>query len=184
MTAKARTRSARPELVIAPMRAKDLTGVLRIEQASFDEPWSRRLFLEEIAQRTTRVYRVAWEGRLIVGFGGIMLVSDEAHVNNIAVDPERLRQGIGRALLSDLTHRSLERGARHLTLEVRADNRPAQTLYQGFGFAPVGVRRRYYPGGEDAIVMWARDIDQEEFGARLEAIDAELAGRVSVLTRR
>ncbi|MBV8462357.1 MAG: ribosomal protein S18-alanine N-acetyltransferase [Acidimicrobiales bacterium] len=183
MTARSSKPSTLSELVIAPMRAKDLTGVLRIEQASFDEPWSRRLFLEEIAQRTSRVYRVAWEGRRVVGFGGIMLITDEAHVNNIAVDPERLRHGIGTALLSDLVHRALERGVRHLTLEVRADNRPAQDLYYAFGFAPVGVRPRYYPGGEDAIVMWARDVDGDDFAARLDAIDAEVAARVSIVTR-
>ncbi len=77
-------------LILAPMRTKDLAGVLRIEQASFDVPWSRRLFVEELAQRS-RVYRVAWRGRRIVGFGGLMLVDDEGHVNNIAVDPELVR---------------------------------------------------------------------------------------------
>jgi [ribosomal protein S18]-alanine N-acetyltransferase len=186
MTARARA-EPRPgplELVIAPMRTKDLNGVLRIEEASFDVPWSRRLFVEELAQRTSRVYRVAWHGRRAVGFAGLMLVDDEAHVNNIAVDPEDLGRGIGRALLADLARRALDRGAHHLTLEVRSDNRPALALYARFGFAPVGVRPRYYPGGEDALVMWARDIDGDDYRDRLEAIEADVADRVSVTTRR
>ncbi|HLH27275.1 MAG TPA: GNAT family N-acetyltransferase, partial [Acidimicrobiales bacterium] len=95
MTARARRRPVTPELVIAPMRTRDLPGVLRIEQASFDVPWTRRLFVEELAQRTSRIYRVAWEDRRVVGFGGVMLVDDEAHVNNIAVDPGDLGRGIG-----------------------------------------------------------------------------------------
>ncbi len=170
------------DLVVAPMRTKDLAGVLRIEQASFDVPWSRRLFVEELVQRT-RVYRVAWQGRSVVGFGGLMLVDDEAHVNNIAVDPDLVGRGIGRVLLSDLARRALERQARHLTLEVRADNQPALALYTRFGFAPVGVRPRYYPGGEDALIMWARDIDTDVYRERLDAIDGEVAARVSVTTR-
>jgi ribosomal-protein-alanine N-acetyltransferase len=165
------------------MRTRDLAGVLRIEQASFDVPWSRRLFVEELAQRRSRIYRAAWEGRTVVGFGGLMLVDDEAHVNNIAVDPERVGRGIGRALLSDLARRALERGARHLTLEVRADNEPALALYRRFGFAPVGVRPKYYPGGEDAIVMWARDVDDTAYQRRLDDIDAELATRLAVAIR-
>ena len=63
-------------------------------------------------------------------------------------------------LLADLVHTALDRGARHLTLEVRVGNDPALALYRRFGLAPVGVRRNYYPvTGDDALVMWARDID-------------------------
>lgn len=170
------------ELVIAPMRAKDLTAVLRIERASFDEPWSRRLFLEELAQRT-RVYTVAWRGRRVVGFAGLMLVGDEAHVNNIAVEPATVGRGVGAALLSDLARRAIERGARQLTLEVRSSNRPAIALYTRFGFAPVGVRPRYYPGGQDALVMLVEDIGADAYRERLDRIDAGLAGRLSVSAR-
>jgi ribosomal-protein-alanine N-acetyltransferase len=166
------------------MRSKDLTGVLQIEQAVFPDPWSRRLFVEELAQRTSRCYRAAWRGRHIVGFAGLMLIDDEAHVNNIAVDPEHQGHGVGRVLLSDMVRQALDRGARHLTLEVRADNRPALALYGKFGFAPVGVRPRYYPGGEDALVMWARDADTPEYRDKLDSLDAEVAGRVAVVSRR
>jgi ribosomal-protein-alanine N-acetyltransferase len=64
---------------------------------------------------------------------------------------------------------------RNLTLEVRVSNTPAKTLYQQFGFAPVGVRRNYYvETGEDAIVMWARDIDSDDYTRRLADIEAKL----------
>ncbi len=66
------------EIVLAPMRTKDLGGVLRIEQSVFPEPWSHRLFVEELAQRTSRAYRAAWVGRTIVGFAGQMFIDDEA----------------------------------------------------------------------------------------------------------
>ena len=101
------------------------------------------------------------------------VVDDEAHVNNIAVDPAWQGRGLGAVLLFDLVRTALDRGARHLTLEVRVGNEPALALYRRFGMAPVGVRPNYYPEtGEDALIMWARDIDSEDYAERLAAIAA------------
>jgi ribosomal-protein-alanine N-acetyltransferase len=66
-------------------------------------------------------------------------------------------------------------GVTDLTLEVRAGNTPAKLLYRRFGFAPVGIRRNYYPEtGEDGIVMWAYGIDAAKYLARLDEIEARL----------
>jgi ribosomal-protein-alanine N-acetyltransferase len=172
------------EVIIAPMRTRDLRGVLKIEEAVFPQPWSHRLFVEELAQRTSRAYRAAWVGRTIVGFAGQMFVDDESHVNNIAVDPGWQGRGLGAVLLLDLVHTALDRGARHLTLEVRVGNEPALALYARFGLAPVGVRRDYYPTGEDALVMWARDIDSPEYAERLSAIAESVPAGLVVESRR
>ncbi len=173
------------EVVIAPMRTKDLRGVLRIEEAVFPQPWSHRLFVEELAQRKSRAYRAAWVGRTVVGFAGQMFIDDESHVNNIAVDPAWQGKGLGAVLLADLVHTALDRGARHLTLEVRVGNDPALALYSRFGLAPVGVRRNYYPvTGDDALVMWARDIDSERYGERLASIEAAFPAELVVDSRR
>ncbi len=172
------------EVVIAPMRTKDLKGVLRIEEAVFPQPWSHRLFVEELAQRKSRAYRAAWVGRSIVGFAGQMFIDDETHVNNIAVEPAWQRRGLGAVLLVDLVRTALARGARHLTLEVRVGNDPAIALYQRFGMAPVGVRRNYYPEtGDDALVMWARDIDSDQYADRLEGIEVRWASELRVTAR-
>ncbi len=175
--------SDRLAVVVAPLRARDLDAVLRIERAVFPEPWSLRLFREELVQRRSRAYRAAWVGRRLVGFAGLMFVDDEAHVNNIAVDPGWQGRGLGSVLVADLTRVALARGARHLTLEVRVGNAAALALYEQFGLAPVGVRPQYYPGGEDALIMWARDIDGGEYGERLSAIEASLAVDHAVETR-
>ena len=66
-----------------------------------------------------------------------------------------------------------------MTLEVRVSNAGAQALYTSFGFVPVGVRKKYYENVEDAIVMWAHDIDQPEFASRLRALEAGIPGRTS-----
>ncbi len=172
-------------VILAPMRTKDLRGVLRIEEAVFPQPWSHRLFVEELRQRTSRSYRAAWVGRSIVGFAGQMFIDDESHVNNIAVDPRWQGRGLGAVLLMDLIRTALGRGARHLTLEVRVGNEPALALYQRFGMAPVGVRRNYYPvTGDDALVMWARDIDAEPYTERLAAIEASVLDDFDITARR
>jgi ribosomal-protein-alanine N-acetyltransferase len=114
-----------------------------------------------------------------------MSVDDEAHVNNIAVAPAWQGRGLGAVLLADLVHTALDRGARHLTLEVRVGNEPALALYARFGLAPVGVRRNYYPvTGEDALVMWARDIDSPEYAERLSSIAESLPADLVVESRR
>ena len=172
--------SLRTGVVTAPMRPRDLGAVLAIEHAVFPEPWSRRLFEEELAQRRSRSYRTAWVGNVVVGFAGQMFIDDETHVNNIAVHPDRQGQGLGVLLLLDLVHHALERGSRHLTLECRVGNDPALALYGRFGLAPVGVRPRYYESGEDAFVMWVRDIDSEDYRTRLAGIERAVAERFVV----
>ena len=172
-------------VIIGPMRTKDLKAVLKVEEAVFPQPWSHRLFVEELAQRRTRSYRAAWVGRSIVGFAGQMFIDDESHVNNIAVDPKWQGRGLGAAILADLVRTGLAHGARHLTLEVRVGNDPAIALYRRFGMAPVGVRPNYYPEtGDDALIMWARDIDSVEYSERLAAIEGSVSARLEVSSRR
>ncbi len=167
-------------VVVAPMRDRDLDAVLPIERAVFPDPWSRRLFREELAQRRSRMYRVAWIDTDVVGFGGLMVVDDEAHVNNVAVRPDWQGHRIGTALLCVLIRTAIDRGLRHLTLEVRVGNRPALALYERFGLAPVGVRPGYYQQGEDALIMWAHDIDGQAYNARLTSIEESFHPSIEV----
>ena len=173
----------RPRVVVAPLRTRDLKAVLRIEHEVFDEAWSRRLFEEELAQRTSRAYRAAWVGTELVGYAGQMSVDDEAHVNNIAVAPAWTGRRLGTVLMADLVRTALARGSAHLTLEVAVGNEPAQALYRRFGLAPVGVRPNYYAEGGDALIMWVRDIDSGAYAERLAAIEAALAAAVDVERR-
>lgn len=179
------TPAERVELVTAPMRPRDLTGVLAIETAVFPQPWSHRLFAEELAQRSSRAYRSVWIEDDIVAFGGLMFIDDEAHVNNIAVAPAWQGRGLGTAVMLDLVYEALAHGARHLTLEVRVGNDPAIALYRRFGMAPVGVRPNYYPEtGDDALIMWVRDIDSAIYAHRLVGIEGGLPPELHVTRRR
>lgn len=165
-------------LAVAPMRRRDLRHVMAIEQAVFPEPWSLAIFTSELALRKGRAYRVARVGRTVVGYFGLMLVEDEAHVTTVAVAPGQQHRGVGTALLLHAVRISLAEGARHLSLEVAAGNQRAQALYRRFGFAPVGVRKGYYQlTGEDAFVMWAYDVDSAAYAERLAGIEAGLRSR-------
>jgi ribosomal-protein-alanine N-acetyltransferase len=88
-------------------------------------------------------------------------------------------QGVGELLLLALIHRSIEVGARWMTLEVRASNAVAQNLYRKYTFKEMGVRRRYYSdNGEDALVMWTDALDSDTFQAALERNERKLAEHI------
>jgi ribosomal-protein-alanine N-acetyltransferase len=160
---------------IVPLRRRHLRVILQIEEECYPRPWSTAVFLSEIAQRSSRRYTVATIGPLVVGYSGLMVVEDDGHITTLTVDPAWHHRGIGTVLLLDQARATSSLGVRHLTLEVRASNSPAQALYRRFGFAPVGVRRNYYAEtGEDAVVMWARNVDTAEYAERLAGIEARL----------
>ena len=125
-----------------------------------------------ILGRLSRLFRGSIEGSppldvelcSIAGFAGLWLMTDEAHITTIAVDPNYRGRGIGELLLLGLIDRAKQIGARWLTLEVRMSNHVAQRLYQKYTFKEMGIRRRYYSdNGEDAQVMWTDPIDSERF---------------------
>lgn len=162
---------------IIPMRRRHLGAVVDIAARTHPRPWSRDLFAGELDLVSSRAYVVALEGRDVVGYAGIMLAADEAHVTTIAVDPDAQRRAIGMRLMVALVRMALARRAIALTLEVRLSNRGAQELYRRFGFASVGARKGYYQdNGEDALVMWARDVDAPEYLALLATYEERFAG--------
>src|SRR5664280_74287 len=119
---------------------------------------------------------VAVIGAAIVGYGGIWLMVDEAHVTTFAVHPQYRRRRIGERLLIALLDLALARGAREATLEVRLSNLPARRLYEKYGFRPVGIRPRYYSDDhEDALIMTTEPLLSPGMRARLTALGAELA---------
>lgn len=165
------------EVTISPMRRRHLRAVQRIEQQVYPRPWSVGLFMSELGMGRSRVYLVARVDGIVVGYGGLMLVTGDGHVTTLAVDPAWHRRQLGTRILLALARGAIERGAEHLTLEVRASNQAAQDLYRAFGFAPAGIRKGYYAETkEDAIVMWANDVAEPTYGARLDRLAAGLRG--------
>jgi ribosomal-protein-alanine N-acetyltransferase len=167
-----------PDLAIEPMRRRDVPAIQQIEQVSYPRPWSPAVFQSEIelSRRGDRHYIVARRGHELVGYAGMMFVVGDAHVTNIAAAPSLRQQGIATRLLAELAWEAIARECTALTLEVRTSNTAAQSLYRTFGFAPVGVRQKYYENVEDAIVMWCHDIQSGAYADRLRSIAAREGG--------
>ena len=164
-------------VVVEPMRRKHVPAILPIERVSYPKPWSENVFISELqlAARGDRCYLVALDGKTLVGYAGMMYAVDEAHVTNIAVAPSQQRRGFATRLLAELSWVAIEHGSAAMTLEVRVSNHAAQSLYARLGFAPAGVRQRYYENAEDAIVMWCHDIASEQHRTRLRELCPEAA---------
>ena len=154
-------------LVIRPLGVADIAAVLAMEEANQPSPWSEGVFRDELAAENRTYLAADQDG--VVGFGGIMVVGDEAHVTNLLVAPEVRRHGIGLRLMLGLIEAAIGVGALHLTLEVRSKNEAARGLYAQLGLAPVGVRKGYY-GDDDALILWAHDITEPEYQVRLETL--------------
>lgn len=162
-----------PEVTIRTMDRSDIPDVATIEQAVYSTPWSPRVFFDELAMDNRR-YVVAENGTGIAGYGGLLVVDQDAHITTIAVAPDMRGKRLGVRLMLALVDAALEHGARHLTLEVRVSNTSAQGLYERFGFEPVGRRKNYYKD-EDALVMWATDIETSEYAELVESIRTQVA---------
>lgn len=133
----------------------DLDGIMAVELQSFSLPWSKEAFYNEFVKNHFAVYFVIVDNEKIIGYCGVWLVVDEAHITNIAILPEYRGQKLGELLLRSIMDFSIEAGAKSMTLEVRVSNIVAQSLYKKLGFFEGGIRKNYYTDNhEDALVMW------------------------------
>jgi len=159
------------EVSIEAMRSRHLRAVRAIDAMVYPRPWSLALYQQELARGPSRVYRVARVDGTIVGYGGLMIVP------SVATDPDWAGQGIATRLMLTLARGAVLAECEALTLEVRLSNDVAQALYRKFGFAPAGIRKKYYTDThEDALIMWAHDVHESEYLARLRDIEASLIG--------
>lgn len=137
---------------IRAMLADDLDAVLALERRCHVSPWSAQLFEEELSRDYATV-DLLWQSERLVGYLCSWQICDELHILNVAVDPLFRRRGLGGLLLRHVLERSGASGCTRALLEVRAGNNGAICLYQGFDFKIIGRRTKYYPDGEDALVM-------------------------------
>ncbi len=114
----------------------------------------------------------------IVGFCGMWILYDESHVTTIGVAPEHRGQGLGELLLLSLFEEAIRRNCQWVTLEVRVSNVTAQALYEKYGFAKHGVRRRYYSdNGEDADIMWSASLHDPDYLRKIDGLRDSLFAR-------
>lgn len=147
------------EILIRPLTRRDIKEVMDIEQVSFPDPWQEAMFYSELNNRKiSRFYVAMIDGRL-VGYIGMWIIQDEAHILNLAIHPDYRRQGIGSRLLETLFEKARKKGVKRVTLEVRASNTTAQQFYKRFGIQEIAIRKRYYRDThEDALIMWRSEL--------------------------
>ncbi len=143
-----------PGIVFDRMGQEDLEQVMLIENASFPKPWHVSFFERQLrySKKSTFCY-VARLNDEVLGYIVFYIVCDEAHIMNIAVDPDFRQQGVGRYLLASVLDFVRKQSGKEVYLEVAVNNSAARHLYRQFGFEVCGVLKRYYSDGEDAYIM-------------------------------
>ncbi|WP_226679454.1 ribosomal protein S18-alanine N-acetyltransferase [Mesobacillus jeotgali] len=137
------------------MTVDDLDQVMEVEVNSFTIPWSREAFFNELTKNQFARYLIVEVDQKVVGYCGVWIIIDEAHITNIALLPEYRGLKLGEALMAKVMELAREMGALRVTLEVRVSNERAQNLYRKFGFEEGAIRKQYYTDNmEDALVMW------------------------------
>lgn len=167
-------------LQLQPLTADRLPAALELDQKCFgglwtaegyqrelDSPNSELLVFSAVPDDQTDSAKVASEYTLahpLLGLGCYWAILEEAHITILAIEPSCHRQGLGQALLYALLASAHQRGLERATLEVRASNQAALSLYSKFGFQVAGQRRRYYQDtGEDALVLWRGGLQYPQF---------------------
>jgi ribosomal-protein-alanine acetyltransferase len=139
------------EVTIAPMTVSHIGAVMKIEKSVFKDPWSAASFVEVMSFSPNN-----WIAKIdghIVGYLITQFILDEIHILNVAVANEMHRKGVATKLLAVLVAEGRKHGMRDMFLEVRVGNAGAIALYERHGFRQLSVRKKYYPNGEDALVM-------------------------------
>ena len=140
------------EIEVRRLEECDLAAVAELERLSFAEPWSERALAYLLGESALGVVCLC-ECR-VVAYGGMQLVLDEGQITNVATSAPYRRRGIGGALLLEMIKEARRRGLVSLSLEVRASNAAAISLYERHGFSVAGRRRGFYTHPrEDALVM-------------------------------
>ncbi len=139
------------------LKKEHLDQIDAIEKASFSSPWSKQSYLDEISNPLAH-YLVVEDSSCVLAYGGFWKILNEGHITNVAVAPDKRKNGIGSYLLEELINLAKTQEITSLTLEVRASNVAAQALYKKFGFTSCGLRPGYYPDGEAAMIMWLEEL--------------------------
>ncbi|WP_280772287.1 ribosomal protein S18-alanine N-acetyltransferase [Salipaludibacillus daqingensis] len=137
------------------MEVDDLDQVMEVEKDCFPQPWTYSVFFNEITKNQFAYYLVAEVDDKIVGYCGLWVIVDEAHITNIGIHSSLRRQGLGEYLFQGAMEMAKKLGAVKISLEVRVSNKAAQALYRKYGLKDGGIRKKYYTDNqEDALVMW------------------------------
>lgn len=140
-------------MIIKRMTSEHVPQIAFLEKLCFHDPWSESSIASEL-NNSLSLWLVAMEDDTVVGYVGSQTVLGWTDMMNIAVHPDHRRKKIGEQLVLSLEEELRKRESTCLTLEVRASNEPAKSLYYKLGFLEVGRRKNYYRNPkEDALIL-------------------------------
>lgn len=144
------------QAIVRPMTEDDLEAIMKIEHASFPNPWSQHAFESELRDNEYARYFCLVDKNKVIGYMGLWFILEEGHITNVAIAPECRGRRLGEFMMRTVAQQMLFEGMERMTLEVRASNLSAQKLYERLGFVTAGRRKGYYSDNhEDALIMWA-----------------------------
>ncbi|WP_096599494.1 ribosomal protein S18-alanine N-acetyltransferase [Calothrix sp. NIES-2100] len=170
------------DLKLQPLTSDDLSAVLELDKACFGGLWTLEGYQRELDSPNSDLLGLfsPVSSLNLLGMGCFWSILEEAHITILAVHPQYHCQGLGQALLYSLLKTASDRGLERATLEVRASNLAAISLYQKFGFKTAGLRRRYYQdNGEDALILWLGDLQYPQFQTTLHQWQTMVSHRLS-----
>lgn len=135
-----------------PLEARHIDGLVKVEEECFCSGYARNTFEKEL-QNKLAFYIVAEDNNEVLGYAGMWNMCGSADIMNVGVRPVHRRKGIAEAMLEKLEEYCNKNDVFEVNLEVRVGNIPARTLYQKMGYEEIAVRKGYYDGKEDAIIM-------------------------------
>lgn len=147
---------------IVDTRPEQLDDILLMEQRCFSVPWTHEQLMAQLSDCMHIFLAAEDENGRAVGYAGLMYVLDEGYISNVAVSPDRRREGIADMLLTELYERAKAKKLSFLTLEVRESNIPAQSLYKKHGYTEVGRRKAYYSRPKEDAVLMTCFLSEEE----------------------
>lgn len=147
---------------IVDTRPEHLDDILQMEQQCFSVPWTHEQLMAQLSDFMHIFLAAEDENGRAVGYAGLMYVLDEGYISNVAVSPDRRREGIADMLLTELYERAKAKKLSFLTLEVRESNIPAQSLYKKHGYTEVGRRKAYYSRPKEDAVLMTCFLSEEE----------------------
>ena len=147
---------------IVDTRPEQLDDILLMEQQCFSVPWTHEQLMAQLSDFMHIFLAAEDENGRAVGYAGLMYVLDEGYISNVAVSPDRRREGIADMLLTELYERAKAKKLSFLTLEVRESNIPAQSLYKKHGYTEVGRRKAYYSRPKEDAVLMTCFLSEEE----------------------
>ncbi|MBD2450139.1 ribosomal protein S18-alanine N-acetyltransferase [Nostoc sp. FACHB-152] len=159
------------DLKLRSLTKDDLSAILELDRACFGGLWTIEGYQRELDSPNSELLGLfsPLSSIKLLGMGCFWSILDEAHITILAIHPQYHRQGLGQALLYALLKTACDRGLERATLEVRASNVAAISLYQKFGFKTAGRRRGYYKdNGEDALILWLSDLQYPQFQKTLD----------------